>query len=44
VRELVRRAAERAGVRLGRSELIGLAPRRSIARTARAYKSVRAGS
>ena len=37
VRELVRLAAERAGVRVGRSELIGLAPRRTIARTARAY-------
>ena len=44
VRELVRLAAERAGVRLGRSELIGLAPRQAIERTARAYKSVRAGS
>jgi glutamate formiminotransferase len=44
VRELVRLAAERAGVRLGRSELIGLAPRRTIERTARAYKSARAGS
>jgi len=37
VTELVRRAAARAGVALGRSELIGLAPRRSIERTARAY-------
>ncbi len=37
IRELVRRAAARAGVVLGRSELIGLAPRRSLARTARAY-------
>jgi glutamate formiminotransferase len=37
IRELVRRAAARAGVALGRSELIGLAPRRSLARTARAY-------
>ena len=37
VRELVRLAAERVGVRVGRSELIGLAPRRAIARTARAY-------
>jgi glutamate formiminotransferase len=37
VRELVRLAAERHGVRAGRSELIGLAPRRAIARTARAY-------
>jgi glutamate formiminotransferase len=44
VRELVRRAAERAGVGLGRSELIGLAPRRTIERTARAYKSARPGS
>jgi glutamate formiminotransferase len=37
VRELVRLAAERHGVRAGRSELIGLAPRRTIARTAHAY-------
>jgi glutamate formiminotransferase len=37
VRELVRRAAERDGVRVGRSELIGLAPRGAIDRTARAY-------
>jgi glutamate formiminotransferase len=37
VRELVRLAAERHGVRAGRSELIGLAPRRAIARTARFY-------
>jgi glutamate formiminotransferase len=44
VRELVRRAAERAGVGLGRSELIGLAPRRALDRTARAYKSARPGS
>jgi glutamate formiminotransferase len=37
VRELVRLAAERHGVRVGRSELIGLAPRAAIARTAHAY-------
>jgi glutamate formiminotransferase len=37
VRELVRIAAERHGVDVGRSELIGLAPRRAIERTARAY-------
>lgn len=37
VTELVRRAAAREGVRLVRSELIGLAPCRAIARTARAY-------
>jgi glutamate formiminotransferase len=37
VRELVRIAAARAGVPIGRSELIGLAPRRAIARTAQAY-------
>ena len=43
-RELVRLAAGRAGVALGRSELIGLAPRRTIERSARAYKSVRPGS
>jgi glutamate formiminotransferase len=41
VRELVRLAAERAGVRVGRSELIGLAPRRALARTARAYAEAR---
>jgi len=39
VRELVRLAAERRGVTVRRSELIGLAPRRAIARTARAYAS-----
>jgi glutamate formiminotransferase len=44
VRELVRLAAARHGVAVGRSELIGLAPRRAIAWTARAYKSVAAGS
>ncbi len=43
VRELVRLAAERHGVRIGRSELIGLAPRRAIARTARAYQSASPG-
>ena len=37
VRELVRLAAERHGVRAGRSELIGLAPRRTLARTAGVY-------
>jgi glutamate formiminotransferase len=37
VRELVRLAAARRGVTLGRSELIGLAPRRAIALAARAY-------
>jgi glutamate formiminotransferase len=39
VRELVRLAAERHGVTLRRSELIGLAPRRAIVRTARAYQA-----
>jgi len=39
VRELVRLAAARHGVSLGRSELIGLAPRRTIVRTARAYQA-----
>jgi glutamate formiminotransferase len=37
VRELVRLAAERHGATVGRSELIGLAPRRAFARTACAY-------
>jgi glutamate formiminotransferase len=37
VRELVRLAAARHGVPVGRSELIGLAPRRTLARTARFY-------
>ncbi len=37
VRELVRLAAERRGIAVGRSELIGLIPRRALARTARAY-------
>jgi glutamate formiminotransferase len=37
VRELVRLAAERAGATVRRSELIGLAPRRAIVRTANAY-------
>jgi glutamate formiminotransferase len=41
VRELVRLAAERRGVSVGRSELIGLAPRRAVARTARAYRDRR---
>jgi glutamate formiminotransferase / 5-formyltetrahydrofolate cyclo-ligase len=40
VRELVRLAALRHGVKLRRSELIGLAPRRAIVRTARAYQTV----
>ena len=39
VTELVRRAAARAGVGVLRSELIGLAPRRAVARTARAYEA-----
>jgi glutamate formiminotransferase len=37
VTELVRRAGARAGVAVARSELIGLAPRRAVQRTARAY-------
>jgi glutamate formiminotransferase len=37
VTELVRRAAARAGTAVTRSELIGLAPRRAVERTARAY-------
>jgi glutamate formiminotransferase / 5-formyltetrahydrofolate cyclo-ligase len=37
--ELVRLAAERHGVSVRRSELIGLAPRRSVVRTARAYQA-----
>jgi glutamate formiminotransferase len=44
VRELVRRAAERHGVATGRSELIGLAPRAAIERSARAYKAAAHGS
>jgi glutamate formiminotransferase len=39
VRELVRLAAERHGTSVRRSELIGLAPRRAIARTAAAYQA-----
>jgi glutamate formiminotransferase len=39
VRELVRLAAARHGVSVGRSELIGLAPRKTIVRTARAYQA-----
>lgn len=39
VRELVRLAAARHGVSVTRSELIGLAPRRTIVRTARAYQA-----
>jgi glutamate formiminotransferase len=41
VTELVRRAAARHGVRVARSELIGLAPAKAIKRTARAYDSAR---
>jgi glutamate formiminotransferase len=41
VTELVRRIAARAGVAVGRSELIGLAPARAVERTARAYEAVR---
>jgi glutamate formiminotransferase len=41
VRELVRLAAARAGVAVGRGELIGLAPRRALARTAHAYAEER---
>jgi len=41
ITELVRRAAARAGVRVARSELIGLVPRRAIERTARAYEEPR---
>jgi len=44
VRELVRLAARRHGVSLRRSELIGLAPRSSIVRTARAYQAGGDGS
>jgi len=43
VRELVRLAAQRHGVSLRRSELIGLAPRRTIVRTARAYQAAAPG-
>lgn len=39
VTELVRRAAARDGVSVRRSELIGLAPYRAVARTARAYQA-----
>ncbi len=39
ITELVRRAAAREGVSLRRSELIGLAPHRAVARTASAYKA-----
>jgi glutamate formiminotransferase / 5-formyltetrahydrofolate cyclo-ligase len=42
VRELVRLAAERHGVSVGRSELIGLAPRRCILRAARRFQAQRA--
>jgi glutamate formiminotransferase len=41
IRELVRLAAERRGITVGRSELIGLAPRRAITLTARAYRDQR---
>jgi glutamate formiminotransferase len=44
VRELVRLAALRHGVTLRRSELIGLAPRRAIVRTARAYQAAKRGN
>lgn len=44
VRELVRLAAGRRGVSLRRSELIGLAPRRAIVRTAGAYAAGARGS
>jgi glutamate formiminotransferase len=44
VRELVRLLAGRQGVGVGRSELIGLAPRRTIERAACAYKAARHGS
>lgn len=39
--ELVRRMAARHGVAVRRSELIGLAPRRAIVRTARAYAAAK---
>ena len=39
VRELVRLAAERDGVAVGRSELIGLAPRSTIVQSAHAYRA-----
>jgi glutamate formiminotransferase / 5-formyltetrahydrofolate cyclo-ligase len=39
VRELVRLAAERHGASVGRSELIGLAPRRCILRTAHRFQA-----
>jgi glutamate formiminotransferase len=39
VRELVRALAKREGTMIGRSELIGLAPRAAIERTARAYRA-----
>lgn len=38
IRELVRLAAERRGATVRRSELIGLAPRRAIVRSASAYR------
>lgn len=40
ITELVRAAAARAGVEVRRSELIGLAPRRAIVRTAGAYRAL----
>jgi glutamate formiminotransferase len=40
VTELVRRAAARASAVVARSELIGLAPARAVARTAHAYAAV----
>jgi glutamate formiminotransferase / 5-formyltetrahydrofolate cyclo-ligase len=44
VRELVRLAALRHGVKIRRSELIGLAPRQAIVRTARAYGAAERGT
>ena len=44
VRELVRLCAQRHGVKLRRSELIGLAPRRAVARTAAAYQAAERGA
>jgi glutamate formiminotransferase len=40
VTELVRRAAARGGAAVARSELIGLAPRRAVVRTAKAYAAL----
>ncbi len=44
VTELVRRAAARVGVSIARSELIGLAPRRVVDRSARAYRTAARGA